>query len=95
MQRKEAKYYIKLDNDKVQCLLCPHNCIISLGKSGVCRVRTNHDGVLVSDTYNQVSALAFDPIEKKPLYHFFPGSEILIICHHTQFIIIIDYSFQV
>ena len=73
----EAKYYSKLTDKKVKCLLCPHNCTISNNKSGICKVRSNIDGILYSDMYGCLSATHFDPIEKKPLYHFFPGSEIL------------------
>lgn len=79
MNEKEATYYKRLNDDKVQCQLCPHNCIIKNGKSGNCRVRSNKEGRLIADTYGQVSSLAFDPIEKKPLYHFFPGSEIFSV----------------
>ncbi|MCF8370440.1 MAG: AmmeMemoRadiSam system radical SAM enzyme [Bacteroidales bacterium] len=79
MIEKEATYYKNLDDDKAQCFLCPHNCIIKNGKSGICRVRTNNEGRLIADTFGQVSSMAFDPIEKKPLYHFFPGSEIFSV----------------
>lgn len=79
MNEKQAAYYNKLEGDKVQCFLCPHNCIINNGKSGICRVRSNKAGVLIADTYCKVSSVAFDPIEKKPLYHFFPGSKIFSI----------------
>ncbi len=73
----EARYYDKLTDNKVQCKLCPHNCIIADGRSGICKVRTNKGGILNTDIYGCLSATHFDPIEKKPLYHFFPGSEIL------------------
>ncbi|MBU8891615.1 MAG: AmmeMemoRadiSam system radical SAM enzyme [Bacteroidales bacterium] len=75
----EAQYYTQLENKKVSCKLCPHNCTISDGKSGVCRVRVNKNGVLISENYGIVSSIGFDPIEKKPLYHFYPGSEILSV----------------
>ncbi|MBC8485439.1 MAG: AmmeMemoRadiSam system radical SAM enzyme [Bacteroidetes bacterium] len=75
---KEASYYIK-QNGKVQCLLCPHKCIISEGKRGSCRVRKNENGQLISENYGQVCSLHFDPIEKKPLYHFFPGKTIFSV----------------
>lgn len=73
----EARYYRKLTGDKIQCTLCPHNCLIADGKSGICRVRSNDGGILYSDMYDCLAATQFDPIEKKPLYHFYPGSEIL------------------
>ena len=76
---KEAKYYKKLINNKVQCELCPHNCIIENGKRGFCRVRKNIDGVLIAETYEKISAINLDPIEKKPLYHFYPGTKIISI----------------
>jgi pyruvate formate lyase activating enzyme len=76
---KTALFYNKLDSGKVKCLLCPHNCIISEGKLGICGVRRNTGGDLYSETYEKVSAIHFDPIEKKPLYHFLPGKIILSI----------------
>lgn len=75
----EARYYIKLDNRNVQCELCPHNCIIQDDKSGICNVRTNDSGILLTKNYGKISSIGFDPIEKKPLYHFYPGSDILSI----------------
>ncbi len=76
---KEAEFYEQHKDNKVQCLLCPHNCIISNGKLGICKVRRNIDGKLIAENYGQVSSMAFDPVEKKPLYHFFPSKEILSI----------------
>ncbi|OQX72170.1 MAG: AmmeMemoRadiSam system radical SAM enzyme [Bacteroidetes bacterium 4484_249] len=76
---KEAGFYKKTDNGKVQCLLCPHHCIISEGKSGICRVRKNVNGKLISENYGQVCSVHFDPIEKKPLYHFHPGKTIFSV----------------
>lgn len=72
----EALYYSQV-NGKVRCLLCPHNCLIKEGTSGICRVRENEGGTLYARTYGNLSALHFDPIEKKPLYHFYPGTQIL------------------
>ncbi|TYT20976.1 AmmeMemoRadiSam system radical SAM enzyme [Dictyoglomus thermophilum] len=76
---KEALYYQRLENQKVQCLLCPHHCIIAPGKRGICGVRENIEGTLYSLVYGKASSIALDPIEKKPLYHFYPGSAILSI----------------
>ena len=76
---KPALFYRKLDNNKVECQLCPHECILEDGKLGICGVRRNHDGILVNETYERVAAIHYDPIEKKPLYHFYPGSVILSI----------------
>ncbi len=74
---KEAVYYEKLDNGSVRCMLCPHRCFLQPGKTGVCRARRNIGGTLYSLNYGYASSLALDPVEKKPLYHFHPGSYIL------------------
>lgn len=74
----EAKYYEQVDG-KVKCLLCPHYCVISEGKHGICRVRKNENGKLNTDIYGMLVARHMDPIEKKPLYHFYPGSRIMSI----------------
>jgi pyruvate formate lyase activating enzyme len=71
---KEAMYYEKLDKLKVQCHLCPNNCVILHGKRGSCRVRENRGGVLYSLVYGLPCTAGIDPIEKKPLFHFLPGS---------------------
>ncbi len=59
------------------CRICPHHCRLRPGDTGRCRARSNRRGRVVSDSYGVVTALALDPIEKKPLYHFYPGSRIL------------------
>jgi len=77
---------------RVRCRLCPHECLIAEGKRGICAVRVNRDEVLYSEVYGRLSARTFDPIEKKPLYHFLPGAECLSIstvgcnfrCDHCQ-----------
>ncbi len=71
---KKAQLYEKRDDDKVQCHLCAHECVISLGKRGICGVRENQGGTLYSLNYSKVIARHIDPIEKKPLFHFLPGS---------------------
>lgn len=63
--------------DRVQCLLCPHLCLLASGQRGRCGGRENRTGQLISTNYGRVAALALDPIEKKPLYHFYPGTRIL------------------
>jgi pyruvate formate lyase activating enzyme len=73
----EALFYEKKDNQQVKCLLCPHFCTIDNGRFGTCKVRRNRGGVLSSETYGKLSSLQLDLIEKKPLYHFYPGSQIL------------------
>jgi len=77
---KEASFYEKSDDGRVSCTLCPHHCTgIAEGKVGICRVRQNAGGRLVSLIYGRVASAHVDPIEKKPLYHFRPGSDILSI----------------
>lgn len=72
---KEARYWKGLDNSsRVQCELCPHQCTIGPEKTGVCGGRQNKGGVLRSLVWGRSVAGNVDPIEKKPLYHFFPGS---------------------
>ena len=79
MEPYECRYYRRLENGRVECQLCPHHCRIAEGKTGVCKSRRNQGGVLVSDVYGKPCALAIDPIEKKPLYHFHPGTTCLSI----------------
>lgn len=73
---KEAKFYYPLDNERgtVKCTLCSHGCIIQDRKRGLCGVRENREGVLYSLVYGNLVALNIDPIEKKPLFQFLPGS---------------------
>ena len=73
----QCKYFKRMDDGRVECTLCPHHCRIAEGKTGVCRSRRNQGGVLVSEVYGKPCALAIDPIEKKPLYHFHPGTTCL------------------
>jgi pyruvate formate lyase activating enzyme len=70
----EASLYDKLDDDNVSCRLCSHRCRVSPGGRGVCDVRENRGGVLYSLTYGRLISRAVDPIEKKPMYHFLPGT---------------------
>jgi len=76
---KEALFYKKLNSAKVSCQLCPHNCLIMPDCTGICRSRKNIDGTLYALNYGKTVTVAVDPIEKKPLYHFHPGSKILSI----------------
>ncbi|HWT74796.1 MAG TPA: AmmeMemoRadiSam system radical SAM enzyme [Mobilitalea sp.] len=64
---------------RVQCEICPHHCKIEEGHIGLCKGRSNKNGEIISDNYGKLTALALDPIEKKPLYHFYPGSKILSV----------------
>lgn len=89
---KEAQFYQKLEKSVVQCNLCSHHCVMANQKTGLCGVRQNKDGVLYSLVYGQAIAEHVDPIEKKPLFHFLPGSQALSIatqgcnfsCQHCQ-----------
>jgi pyruvate formate lyase activating enzyme len=76
---RNALYFRKIGDGRVQCLLCPHLCSLSEGKAGKCGVRRNVNGGLVTEIYGKLSAIHYDPIEKKPLYHFHPGNIILSI----------------
>ena len=71
---KEAILYEKLAGGRVRCNVCQWRCLINPGKLGVCRMRINRDGILYAMNYAEVSSVAADPIEKKPLFHFFPGT---------------------
>jgi pyruvate formate lyase activating enzyme len=77
MHRTEALYYNELNDKSVKCELCPHNCKINEANTGLCKVRRNIDGKLYSLNYGKIISLMVDPIEKKPLYHFYPGSRTL------------------
>jgi pyruvate formate lyase activating enzyme len=76
---KEAEFYSKIEGQKVRCLLCPHSCLISEGDAGKCLVRKNHAGTLYSFNYGRISSMGWDPVEKKPLYHFYPGRKIFSV----------------
>lgn len=89
---KEAAFFESVDQKNVRCLLCPHRCLISPDNTGICKVRKNIDGVLYSLVYGHPIAQSVDPIEKKPLFHFYPGSSAFSIatvgcnfhCLHCQ-----------
>jgi len=72
---KEALLYQKLDENKVQCNLCAHRCVINPGKKGICKVKVNKSGILYTNVYGKTITQNIDPIEKKPLYHFYPCSK--------------------
>jgi pyruvate formate lyase activating enzyme len=90
--KRIAKFWNKLENLKVQCSLCFHSCKINDGLSGLCGVRKNENGILYTMIYGSYSSIASDPIEKKPLYHFYPGSNAFSLgtigcnfkCNHCQ-----------
>jgi len=89
---KEAMFYEKLEKQKVRCFLCAHHCIISEDRRGICGVRENREGTLYSLVYGKLISMNIDPIEKKPLFHFLPGSRSMSIatagcnfrCRHCQ-----------
>ena len=89
---KTAAYFDRLKDNKVICRLCPAECKLTEGKHGICRSRFNRGGELVTDNYGELVTLAVDPIEKKPLYHFYPGTDIVstgpnscnLGCRHCQ-----------
>lgn len=70
----ETLYYDILDNARVRCRMCHHHCIVDTGKKGICRVRENQAGRLVSLVYSKIIARSIDPVEKKPIFHLLPGS---------------------
>lgn len=76
---KPCSYQQNLPDKRVQCLLCPFGCRLAVSEIGICHARQNQNGHLVALNDNLVLALALDPIEKKPLYHYYPGSKILSI----------------
>ena len=71
---KEAMLYEQLPDNRVRCNLCAHHCLIVDGKKGICQVRENRDGRLYTLVYGRTISQNIDPIEKKPLFHFYPGS---------------------
>lgn len=89
---REALFYEKLDDGRVRCRLCPNLCVVGDGSAGRCMVRVNESGKLLTLSYGNTVTAAIDPIEKKPLYHFMPGSQILSVgpngctltCDHCQ-----------
>ena len=89
---KEAMLYEKIEGGKVHCFLCSHHCHIVDGKRGICGVRENRGGALYTLVYHKVVSMNIDPIEKKPLFHFMPGSKSFSIasvgcnfrCQHCQ-----------
>lgn len=92
MNPHKAKFWESLENQKVQCNLCRFHCVINPGHRGRCGVRENRQGILYSLVYGRTISVNIDPIEKKPLYHFYPGSKSLSIatvgcnfsCLHCQ-----------
>ena len=72
-----TRYWQQLDNGRAQCDLCPRECRLKPGQRGLCFVRENHQGAIVLTSYGRSSGFCVDPIEKKPLNHFYPGSAVL------------------
>ncbi|MGC8816904.1 MAG: AmmeMemoRadiSam system radical SAM enzyme [Candidatus Hadarchaeum sp.] len=90
--KRPARFGEPLPGDKVRCRLCPRLCVIPMGATGYCRTRLNDRGQLYTLIYGSVTSMAIDPVEKKPLYHFLPGSDTFSIgtagcnlsCRHCQ-----------
>ena len=76
---KQAMFWETKGDNRVKCLLCPQGCVIDDGKRGFCRVRENNQGALYTVNYGLCSSYGVDPVEKKPLYHFYPGSHIFSV----------------
>jgi pyruvate formate lyase activating enzyme len=76
---KEGRYFTLLTNGKIRCDLCPHYCVLNENELGRCLGRKNIKGKIINLNYGNISSLSFDPIEKKPLYHFYPGKMILSV----------------
>lgn len=72
-----ARWWHRLDDGRIQCDLCPRDCKLHSGQRGACFVRANRDGQMILTTYGRSSGFCIDPVEKKPLNHFYPGSSIL------------------
>lgn len=75
----ESQFYVKDESGSVECRLCPHNCRIKNERLGICNTRLNRNGVLESVQWGVIASSSLDPIEKKPLYHFFPSKKIYSI----------------
>ncbi|MBN1807467.1 MAG: AmmeMemoRadiSam system radical SAM enzyme [Planctomycetes bacterium] len=75
----EAMYWKPANAGRVECTLCPHRCIIPEGGRGICRGRVNSGGKLLAESFGRITSMGMDPIEKKPLYHFQPGSRIMSV----------------
>jgi pyruvate formate lyase activating enzyme len=76
---REARYYRIAEDHRAHCQLCPQECKIPVGQTGFCHSRIYEEGRLLAANYGRVSAISLDPIEKKPLYHFYPGRPILSV----------------
>lgn len=72
---REGEYFVVREGQRVQCRLCPHGCVLGEGESGVCGARMNEGGKLCLPFYGAISSIAIDPVEKKPLRRFLPGSK--------------------
>lgn len=76
---REALYYEKLTQGRVRCLLCNHRCEIPQERTGICKARTNKDGILYTSSFSNPCAVHVEPIEKEPMYHYLPGTMTLSI----------------
>lgn len=89
---KEGYYYTKLKDGKTRCKKCPHRCLLKKNYRGACRTNVNKDGILYTKSYGNPCVINIDPIEKKPFFHFLPGTKAFSIatagcnlrCHYCQ-----------
>ena len=77
-ERVEGQWWHRLDDGRIQCDLCPRECKLHEGQRGFCFVRQAQDGGIVLTSYGRASGFCVDPIEKKPLNHFLPGTPVLL-----------------
>ncbi len=78
MENHQAMFW-EVEIDKIRCHLCPHLCLIGEGQLGICQTRQNINNELIAINYGEITSIALDPMEKKPLYHFKPGKKILSV----------------
>ncbi len=79
---RTVDYFSNIGDGKIKCELCPHECILALDETGICNVRKNVDKKLIAENYSKLVSLATDPIEKKPLYHFYPSKRVLSVASY-------------
>jgi pyruvate formate lyase activating enzyme len=75
----QARFFDRREDGKVRCRLCPHRCLIAPERTGICQVRRNQGGELTLPFYARISSIGLDPVEKKPLYHYYPGRQVLSV----------------
>ncbi len=81
LEGRSGRYWHRLDDGRIQCDLCPRYCKLHEGQRGLCFVRGRQDDQIVLTTYGRSSGFFIDPIEKKPLNHFLPGTSVFVLRH--------------